>query len=73
VPLFNPRIDNWSKHFVLDEFSIVGHTDVGRATATLLNMNDPERIQLRAELAALGQNVIWWALMREIVLVPIEF
>lgn len=58
VPLFNPRTDNWSEHFMLDELSIAGLTDVGRATAILLNMNDPERMQVRAELAALDQDVI---------------
>ena len=57
VPLFNPRIDNWNEHFVLANLAIVGLTEVGRATAALRNMNDPERIQLRAELAALGQEL----------------
>ena len=58
VPLFNPRTDSWSTHFMLDQLSISGLTDVGRATALLLNMNDPERIQVRAELAALDQDLI---------------
>jgi hypothetical protein len=44
--------------FALVEHRIVGLSDVGRATATLLDMNDSERIQLRAELAALGQQVV---------------
>ena len=58
APLFNPRVDTWSEHFALVEHRIVGLTDVGRATATLLDMNDSDRIQVRAELAALGQDLI---------------
>lgn len=58
VPLFNPRIDNWSEHFSLVEYRIAGLTDVCRVTATLLNMNDPDRIQVRAEFAAFSQDVI---------------
>jgi len=57
VPLFNPRTDHWNEHFMLADLSIVGLTEVGRATTVLLNMNDPERIQLRAELATLGQGL----------------
>ncbi len=58
APLFNPRVDTWSEHFALVEHHIVGLTVVGRATATLLDMNDSDRIQVRAELAALGQDVV---------------
>jgi hypothetical protein len=57
TPLFNPRLDIWSEHFSLVEHRIVGLTSVGRATATLLDMNDSDRIQIRAELAVLGQEV----------------
>jgi len=55
VPLFNPRVDEWIEHFALNELQIVGLTDVGRTTVSLLNMNDPERIQVRAELIALNE------------------
>jgi hypothetical protein len=58
VPLFNPRADQWTDHFGIAELQIVGLTDIGRATVALLNMNDPERVQLRAELADLGEAVI---------------
>lgn len=58
TPLFNPRTDNWSEHFSVVEHVVVGRTEKGRATAMLLNMNDPERIQVRAELAALGHDVL---------------
>lgn len=44
IPLFNPRIHLWSDHFALDDGMIVGKTDVGRATAKILGMNEVERI-----------------------------
>jgi hypothetical protein len=50
--LFNPRQDEWTEHFAIEEFLIAGLTAVGRATAALLKMNDPDRVQLRVELAA---------------------
>jgi hypothetical protein len=56
--LFNPRTEHWRSHFALVEHRIIGLTAVGRATSTLLDMNDPDRLQLRAELAALGQTVV---------------
>jgi hypothetical protein len=49
VPLFHPRRDNWNDHFELRGSIIVGLTAVGRATARLLNMNSPHRVELRAE------------------------
>jgi len=58
TPLFNPRVDQWTQHFSLAEHLVVGLTGVGRATVLLLNMNDPDRLQLRADLAALGEDVI---------------
>ena len=47
VDLFNPRTDAWSDHFVVSGGRIVGLTPTGRATARLLNMNDPRRVELR--------------------------
>ncbi|NNJ27214.1 HNH endonuclease [Alienimonas chondri] len=44
VPLFNPRLHAWEEHFRQDDFLIVGLTAVGRVTARLLRMNDPDRI-----------------------------
>lgn len=49
VNVFNPRTDTWSGHFVVSEGIIIGLTPVGRATARLLNMNDPRRVELRLE------------------------
>ena len=45
--LFNPRADNWAEHFVGLEGKIDGTSAIGIATVSLLNMNDPDRIELR--------------------------
>jgi hypothetical protein len=50
TPLFNPRRDQWLEHFAFDAGTIVGLTAIGRATVRVLNMNDPERIELRLEI-----------------------
>ncbi len=49
VLLYNPREHAWSDHFALEHGLIVGLTSVGRATARLLNMNAPHRVELRRE------------------------
>jgi HNH endonuclease len=51
VRLFHPRLDIWSDHFGYLGLDIVGVTAVGRTTASLLDMNDPERRRVR-ELVA---------------------
>jgi hypothetical protein len=50
VDLFDPRTQNWSDHFVVRGFRIVGTTPVGRATASLLKMNEGRRLELRTAL-----------------------
>ena len=55
VRLFHPRRHIWSDHFGYLGLSIVGFTAVGRTTATLLDMNDPERRRVR-ELVARIQS-----------------
>lgn len=47
VPLFHPRIDRWEDHFEVRGCKVCGKTQVGRATARLLNMNAPRRVELR--------------------------
>ena len=49
VQLFHPRFDVWDEHFVMDDGVIIGRTAKGRATARLLTMNAPRRVQLRSE------------------------
>lgn len=56
VLLFNPRIDTWEEHFVMNDCNVFGLTPGGRATVALLSMNDPDRVQLRIELAASEQD-----------------
>ena len=55
VRLFHPRRDVWSDHFGYLGQHIVGLTAVGRTTASLLDMNDPERRRVR-ELVAQIQS-----------------
>ena len=50
VPLFNPRMQTWNEHFVLDGVRIVGLTPTGRATISLLRLNDPARLLQRQAL-----------------------
>ncbi len=41
-PLFNPRLQNWSEHFIwsADGLRVKGQTPIGRATCQRLDMND---------------------------------
>jgi len=50
VCLFNPRIDRWSEHFSRQGAFTVGKTLIGRATVAVLDMNEPERLEMRAAL-----------------------
>ena len=54
VGLFHPRRQIWHEHFTFQSVNIVGLTPTGRATVSLLKMNDDRRRTLRAELIALG-------------------
>ena len=54
-PLFHPRGDAWETHFERRGALMIGHTPKGRATVQVLNMNDPENVQLRTDLIAYGQ------------------
>ncbi|MGD1904068.1 MAG: HNH endonuclease [Geitlerinemataceae cyanobacterium] len=54
TPLFNPRQQQWSDHFKIENGQIEGLTAIGRTTIFLLRFNTPQRVQLRAALAARG-------------------
>lgn len=58
--LYNPREQRWEDHFELDvEIGEVrGKTPPGRATARLLQMNDPERVEDRLRLIELGELTV---------------
>jgi hypothetical protein len=47
VPLFNPRADRWDEHFRIEGHRIIALTAQGRATATLLKFDAPERVVVR--------------------------
>ena len=55
TPLFNPRVQIWTAHFALEEFTIVGKTAEGRATVQLLRLNAAERLVQRQLLIQLGR------------------
>jgi hypothetical protein len=55
VRLFNPRLDRWDEHFVIEGARIVGLTPIGQVTATLLRLNDDERLLERSLLQQAGQ------------------
>jgi hypothetical protein len=54
TPLFNPRRHKWSRHFRWRGADLVGRTPVGHVTVALLNVNDPERVELREQLIEEG-------------------
>ena len=47
VRLFDPRQQVWKRHFEWLGALIVGRTQTGRATVAVLDMNDPQRVELR--------------------------
>ena len=60
VDLFNPRTDDWEKHFRWqDNFSIIeGITPTGRATVVQLQLNRKHLINLRKALFAFGVHPV---------------
>ena len=56
VPLFNPRTDRWSDHFVwsTDTTRIEGSSTVGRATVIALRLNHPIVVAARERWARVG-------------------
>ncbi len=54
VVLFNPRRQRWKRHFTWEGARLVGLTACGRATIDVLNINEPERIDLRELLVVAG-------------------
>ena len=56
VRLFDPRRQEWREHFGWDDSGtrIVGLTDVGRATASALNLNRPSLVRARRRWVGVG-------------------
>ncbi|MEO0935771.1 MAG: HNH endonuclease signature motif containing protein [Cyanobacteria bacterium J06641_2] len=55
VPLFNPRRQIWDEHFHIKNANIEGKTQIGQATARLLQFNAPNRVLQRQVLINQGQ------------------
>ena len=52
--LFHPREDLWRTHFRYQTTTLIGLTDVGRATITVLAINLPLRIEARLSMYEAG-------------------
>jgi hypothetical protein len=52
--LFDPRRQRWKQHFRWVGAQLTGQTACGRATIDVLNINNPERIDLRELLMVAG-------------------
>ncbi|MBH8577049.1 HNH endonuclease [Nostocaceae cyanobacterium CENA369] len=50
VPLFNPRRQVWDEHFYFEDARIEGKTQIGQATARLLQFNLTNRLLQRQVL-----------------------
>jgi len=56
VPLFNPRLDNWTSHFGWTRtWRVRGKTKSGRATIAALAMNRIEVVRIRRALVLLDE------------------
>jgi hypothetical protein len=52
--LFHPRRHKWERHFRWQGAYLIGLSPVGRVTVTVLNINDPLRVELRKGLIEEG-------------------
>jgi hypothetical protein len=57
IPLFHPRKQRWDGHFRWQGVEMVGLTPTGRATITVLRLNRPLILAIRAEEAARGRHL----------------
>jgi len=56
TPLFHPRHDSWSEHFLWDGSGsrLIGVTAIGRATIVTLNMNNEVIVRTRLRWVSVG-------------------
>ena len=54
VPLFHPRRHVWSRHFLWNGPILVGRTAAGRATVSVLSINDHKFVIMRRALVEAG-------------------
>ena len=52
---FNPRIDRWTEHFVVDQAIIRPLTVIGEVTAHILELNSSTRLHEREEMIRFGK------------------
>jgi len=52
VPLLHPRRDEWHEHFRFHSLRIVGITEIGKATARLLQFNNSARLEERRAMTS---------------------
>jgi hypothetical protein len=55
TPLYNPRIQAWDDHFLFNGALIEARTAVGRVTIITLQINHPDRVEMRQNLMAAGR------------------
>lgn len=53
--LFNPRLQNWQRHFEWNLTTLVGKTATGQVTIQVLDLNSEERIMRRETLLLEGR------------------
>ena len=54
--VFHPRQQQWQEHFSWDGVQVVGLTAIGRATVSMLDLNRPTMVAIRAEEELLGRH-----------------
>jgi len=54
VPLYNPRVQMWSRHFQWDGPKLIGKTRSGRVTIYVLNINHEFAVAVRQSLMEEG-------------------
>src|SRR5262249_25091122 len=55
---FGPRRQSWKRHFEWYGAILVGRTQIGRATIAVLDINDPQRLELRQALMYEGEWLV---------------
>jgi len=55
VRFYNPRVDRWREHFQLNGVGIDSLTEIGEATARILQMNQDDQLLERAVLSRRGR------------------
>jgi hypothetical protein len=55
--LYHPRRDRWRDHFVWDGPRLIGRTAIGRTTIRVLQINNPDALNVRGLLLAVGDNL----------------